>query len=113
VLHADPGFPCVVGDGVTIGHSAVVHGAKVGDNVVIGMHSVVMNGAEIGRDSLVGVGTVVTEGKVFPPGSLVLGVPARLMRTLTDEEITRNRRSAEHYVANAKAFQAPPCSERR
>lgn len=105
VLHADPGIPCIVGDGVTVGHAAVVHGAKVGDNVVIGMHSVVMNGAEIGRDSLVGVGTVVTEGKTFPPGSLVLGVPARLVRALTDDEIARNRLSAAHYIANARAFQ--------
>jgi carbonic anhydrase/acetyltransferase-like protein (isoleucine patch superfamily) len=104
VLHADPGIPCTLGDGVTVGHSAVIHGAKVGDNVVIGMHCVAMNGAEIGHDSLVGVGTVITEGKIFPPGSLVLGVPGRLVRMLTDDEIARNRRSAEHYIANANAF---------
>ena len=104
VLHADPGFPCMVGDGVTIGHAAVVHGAKLGDNVVIGMHAVVMNGADIGRDSLVAVGAVVTEGTVVPPGSLVMGLPGKVARALTADEIARNRGSAAHYVANAKAF---------
>lgn len=104
VLHADPGFPCRVGDGVTIGHAAVVHGAKLGDNVVIGMHAVVMNGADVGRDSLVAVGAVVTEGTVIPPGSLVLGLPGKVVRALSADEIARNRRSAEHYIANAKVF---------
>jgi carbonic anhydrase/acetyltransferase-like protein (isoleucine patch superfamily) len=108
VLHADPGFPCVLGDGVTVGHAAVVHGAKVGDNVVIGMKAVVMNGAEIGRDSLVGVGAVVTEKTVIPPGSLVIGLPGRVLRSLTAEEIDRNRHSAAHYVAAAKAFRGAP-----
>lgn len=107
VLHADPGFPCVVGDGVTVGHTAVVHGAIVGDNVVIGMHAVVMNGAQIGRDSLVAVGAIVTEGTVVPPSSLVMGLPGKVVRALTAEEIARNRLSAEHYVANAKAFRSP------
>jgi carbonic anhydrase/acetyltransferase-like protein (isoleucine patch superfamily) len=107
VLHADPGFPCRLGDGVTVGHAAVVHGAKVGDNVVIGMHAVVMNGAEIGRDSLVAVGAVVTEGTVVPPGSLVMGLPAKVVRSLTADEIERNRLSAAHYVASAAAFRAP------
>jgi carbonic anhydrase/acetyltransferase-like protein (isoleucine patch superfamily) len=106
VLHADPGFPCLVGDSVTVGHAAVVHGARVGDNVVIGMHAVVMNGADIGRDSLIAVGAVVTEGTVVPPGSLVMGLPGKVARALTPDEIARNRLSAEHYVATAKAFLA-------
>src|SRR5690242_2923137 len=97
VLHADPGFPCVVGDGVTIGHGAVVHGARLGNNVVIGMHAVVMNGARIGEDSLVAVGAVVTEGTEIPPRSLVLGLPGKVKRTLSDEEVARNRLSAQHY----------------
>lgn len=104
VLHADPGFPCIMGDGVTVGHGAIVHGARVGDNVVIGMHAVVMNGAEIGRDSLVAVGAVVTEAAVVPPGSLVMGLPGKVVRSLTPDEIARNRRGAEHYIATAKAF---------
>jgi len=106
VLHADPGFPCVLGDGVTVGHGAVVHGAQVGDNVTIGMHAVVMNGARIGADSIVGVGAVVTEGTEIPPRSLVIGLPAKVKRNPTDEEVARNRASAEHYVQNARKFRA-------
>src|SRR5262245_51186832 len=101
VLHADPGFPCTVVDGVTIGHGAIVHGATVEDNVIVGMRAVIMNGARIGRDSLVAVGCVVTEGKEVPPGSLVVGMPGRVTRQLSEEEIAHIRRSAEHYVANA------------
>jgi len=102
VLHADLGIPCTLGAGVTVGHGAIVHGARVGDNVVIGMNSVVMNGAEVGENSIVAVGAVVTEGTVIPPGSLVMGVPAKIKRALTPEEIERNRHSAEHYVEAAK-----------
>jgi carbonic anhydrase/acetyltransferase-like protein (isoleucine patch superfamily) len=107
VLHADPGFPCLLGDGVTVGHAAVVHGAIVGDNVVVGMHAVVMNGAQVGRDSLIAVGAVVTERTMIPAGSLVMGLPAKVVRELTPDEIERNRASAEHYVANAKRFRQP------
>ena len=106
VLHADPGFPCIIGDGVTIGHAAVVHGATLGDNVVIGMHAVVMNGAQIGRDCLIAVGAVVTEGVVIPPGSLVLGLPGKVVRALTAQEIERNQLSAAHYVANSQRFRS-------
>ncbi|HVX63931.1 MAG TPA: gamma carbonic anhydrase family protein [Pirellulales bacterium] len=104
VLHADPGFPCTLGDGVTVGHGAVVHGAVVGDNVVVGMHAVVMNGAQVGADSIIAVGAVVTEGTIVPPGSLVMGLPGKVKRQLTAEEIERNRASATHYVENAKRF---------
>jgi len=103
-LHADPGFPCTLGDGVTVGHGAVVHGATVGDNVVVGMHAVVMNGAQIGADSIIAVGAVVTEGTIVPPGSLVMGLPGKVKRSLNPEEIERNRASAAHYVENAKRF---------
>lgn len=106
VLHADPGFPCTLGDGVTVGHGAIVHGATVEENVVIGMRAVVMNGARIGRDSLIGVGAVVTEGVQIPPGSLVLGLPGKVVRRLNEEEIAHNRLSAEHYVAAARQFAA-------
>lgn len=103
-LHADPGFPCTLGDGVTVGHGAIIHGATVGDNVVVGMHAVVMNGAQIGADSIIAVGAVVTEGTIVPPGSLVMGLPGKVKRSLNPEEIERNRASAAHYVENAKRF---------
>jgi len=117
VLHADPGFPCTLGDGVTVGHGAIVHGATVGDNVTVGMGAVVMNGAVVGADSVVGAGALVTEGTIVPPGSLVLGLPARVVRAATPQEIERNRRAAAHYVAAAQAFRdanaapvvEPPC----
>jgi carbonic anhydrase/acetyltransferase-like protein (isoleucine patch superfamily) len=104
VLHADPGFPCTVGDGVTVGHLAIVHGAEVGDNVIVGMRSVVMNGAKIGANSLIAAGAVVTEGTQIPPGSLVVGMPAKVTRELRPAEIDRLRRAAEHYVQNARRY---------
>ncbi|MCB0065291.1 MAG: gamma carbonic anhydrase family protein [Caldilineaceae bacterium] len=104
VFHVDPGFPVTVGAGVTIGHRAIVHGATVHDNVIIGMGSTLLNGALIGENSIVGANALVTEGKEFPPGSLILGSPAKVVRSLTDEEIARIRRGAETYVARAAAF---------
>lgn len=105
VLHADPGFPCVLGDNVTLGHGAIVHGAEVADDVMIGMRAVVMNGAKIGTGSIVGVGAVVTEGTVVPPGSLVVGLPAKVRRELTEKEVNYIRRAAEHYVEQAQRYQ--------
>jgi carbonic anhydrase/acetyltransferase-like protein (isoleucine patch superfamily) len=106
VLHADPGYPCTLGDGVTVGHGAIVHGAIVGDNVTIGMNAVVMNGAQVGENSIVAVGAVVTEGTVVPPGSLAIGLPAKVKRPLAAEEIEHNRWAAGHYVDNARRFRA-------
>lgn len=106
VLHADPGFDLTIGEGVTIGHGAVVHGATVGDNVVIGMKSVIQNGARIGDNTIIAVGAVVTEGSEIPPGSLVMGLPAKVKRPLAPEEIEHNRLAAEHYVHNAKEYRA-------
>lgn len=106
VLHVDPGYPVTVGTGVTIGHRAIVHGATVQDNVIIGMGSTVLNGAVIGANSIVGANALVTEGKIFPQGSLILGSPAKVMRGLTEEEIARIRHGAESYVARAAAFRA-------
>jgi carbonic anhydrase/acetyltransferase-like protein (isoleucine patch superfamily) len=102
VLHADAGFPCILGDGVTVGHGAIVHGAQVGDNTVIGMNSVVMNGAQVGADCLIAVGAVVAEGVQVPPGSLVMGLPGKVKRLLAPDEIARNRRGAEHYAEAAR-----------
>ncbi len=110
IFHVDPGFPVTVGVGVTVGHGAIVHGATVEDNVIIGMHATVLNGAVIGADSLVGANSLVTEGKIFPAGSLIIGSPARVMRALTPAEIARNRLSAETYVNRAAAFKAAQAS---
>jgi carbonic anhydrase/acetyltransferase-like protein (isoleucine patch superfamily) len=104
ILHADPGFPCHVGEGVTVGHGAIVHGANVGNNVTIGMRAVVLNGARIGENSLVGACALVTEGVDIPPGSLVLGVPGKVVRSLSSDEIKHIARSASHYVEAAAAF---------
>ncbi len=104
VLHADPGFPCILGDGVTLGHRAIVHGAVVEDNAVIGMGAIVMNGARIGAGAIVGVGAVVTEGTLVPPGSLVLGLPGKVRRELTPDELERNRRTADSYVERARQY---------
>jgi carbonic anhydrase/acetyltransferase-like protein (isoleucine patch superfamily) len=104
IFHADPGFPVVVGSGCTIGHGAIVHGATIGDNSLIGMRAVLLNGSSIGANSIVGAGALATEGKHFPDGSLILGSPAKVVRTLTEEEIERNRRAAEVYVRRAAAF---------
>ncbi|WP_432511478.1 gamma carbonic anhydrase family protein [Kineococcus sp. SYSU DK001] len=98
VLHADPGFPITVGRGVSIGHGAVVHGCTVGDDVLIGMGARVLNGARIGAGSLVAAGAVVLEGTDVPPGSLVAGVPAKVRRELSAEELEGVRANARTYV---------------
>jgi carbonic anhydrase/acetyltransferase-like protein (isoleucine patch superfamily) len=104
VLHADRGLPCTIGNDVTVGHLAIVHGATVEDNVVIGMGSIVLNGARVGANSIIAAGALVTEGCVIPPNSLAMGMPAKVKRTLSMEEIERNRQSATHYVENAKRY---------
>jgi carbonic anhydrase/acetyltransferase-like protein (isoleucine patch superfamily) len=104
ILHADADFPCTLGDRVTLGHAAIVHGATVEDDCLIGMRAVVMNGARIGRGSVVAVGSVVTEGTIVPPGSIVMGQPARVKREATERDGERIRHAAEHYVAAAKAY---------
>lgn len=106
ILHADPGFPCRLGSGVTLGHGAIVHGARVENNVMIGMRAVVMNGAVVGSNSIVGVGAVLTEGVHVPPGSLVLGLPAKVVRQLRPDEIERIASAAEHYVGRSREFRA-------
>jgi len=97
VLHADPGFPLVIGRGVTVGHQAMVHGCIIGDGSLIGIQAVVMNGAVLGKQCLVGAGAVVTEGKTFPDRSLILGSPAKAVRTLSDEHVAMLRHAADSY----------------
>ncbi len=106
VLHTDAGFPMTIGRGCTIGHNAIVHGCTLGDNVLIGMGATVMNGAVVGADSLVGAGALITEGKTFPPRSLIVGSPAKAIRTLDDAAVERLRQSARAYVANWRRFAA-------
>lgn len=98
VLHADEGFPCTLGAGVSVGHSAVVHGATVEDDCLIGMSATVMNGAVIGAGSLVAAGALILEGTQVPPGSLVAGVPAKVRRALTDQERESLKVNAETYL---------------
>lgn len=106
VVHSDPSYPVVVGDRVTIGHRAVVHGCTIGNDTLIGMGAVVLNGAVVGCGTLVAAGTVVLEGTVVPPGSLVAGVPGRVKRPCTEAERGRMRSGAESYVTRARAYRA-------
>lgn len=106
ILHTDPGLPLVVGNGVTIGHRATLHGCRVGDGTLIGIGATVLNGARIGAGSLLGAHALVTEGKEFPDGVLIIGSPARVARDLTPEEIEGLSASARIYVDNARRFRS-------
>lgn len=102
VIHAEPGFPAVVGDGVVVGHSAVVHGCTIEDDCLIGMGATVLDGARIGAGSMVAAGAVVLKGTEVPPGSLVAGVPAKVRRPLTEEEAADIRAGAALYVERGR-----------
>jgi carbonic anhydrase/acetyltransferase-like protein (isoleucine patch superfamily) len=104
VLHVDQGFPLTLGEGVTIGHQAMLHGCTVGDGSLIGIQAVVLNGARIGRNCLIGAGAIVTEGKEIPDGSMVLGAPGKVVKTLEPAQIERLKQSAQFYVAKAAFF---------
>lgn len=106
VLHTDPGLILTVGDNVTIGHQAMLHGCTVGDGSLIGIQAVVLNGAVIGKGCLVGAGAVITERKVFPDHSLILGSPARVVRTLAEEDVQKLMKSAAIYVERRARFLA-------
>ncbi|MBE9603726.1 gamma carbonic anhydrase family protein [Acetobacteraceae bacterium H6797] len=106
VLHSDKGFPLTVGEGVTVGHRAVIHGCTIGDNSLIGMGATVLNGAKIGKNCIVGANSLVTEGKEFPDNSLIFGSPARIVNTLDAEGSEKLKLSAAHYVANWRRFDA-------
>lgn len=106
VLHADPGFPTTIGSGVSVGHTAVVHGCTIEDDCLVGMGATIMNGAVVGTGSLVAGGAVILEGQVIPPGSLVAGVPAKVRRPLTEDEIQGVRDNASHYVELASKHKA-------
>ncbi|MBS3996190.1 MAG: gamma carbonic anhydrase family protein [Hydrogenophaga sp.] len=104
VLHADNGMPLVIGERVTVGHQVMLHGCTIGDESLIGIGAVVLNGVKIGKNCLVGAGSLVTEGKEFPDGSMILGSPARVVRSLTPEQIEGLRQSAAHYIDNAHLY---------
>lgn len=104
VVHADPGSPAIIGDGVSVGHGAVVHGCRIDDDCLIGMNATVLNGAVIGAESLVAAGAVVLEGTVIPPRSLVAGVPAKVRRELTEDEIAAIRRNADGYAERGQKY---------
>lgn len=104
VLHTDIGFPLVVGEGVTVGHQAMLHGCTVGDGALIGIKAVVLNGATIGRNCLVGAGALVTEGKEFADGQLILGSPAKAVRALSAADIERIRAGMQGYVERAQHY---------
>ena len=104
VVHMDEGFPVTIGDQVTVGHKAVLHGCTVGDNSLIGINAVVLNGAVIGNDCLIGSNALVTEGKVIPDRSLVLGSPGKIVRELTDEEVEEITGFSELYVNNVRRY---------
>jgi len=106
VLHTDLGKPLSIGENVTIGHMVMLHGCTIGDETLIGIGAVVLNGAKIGKNCIVGAGSLVTENKEFPDGSMIMGSPAKLVRSLTEEQIAGLRRSAQGYVANARRFRA-------
>ncbi len=104
ILHTDPGKPLTIGRNVTIGHRAMLHGCTIGDNSLIGIGSTVLNGAVIPEHCVVGAHALVTEGKTFEPGSLIIGAPAKAVRSLDEAAIAMIARSADVYVANAERF---------
>jgi carbonic anhydrase/acetyltransferase-like protein (isoleucine patch superfamily) len=104
VLHADDGLPLVIGERVTVGHQVMLHGCTIGDESLIGIGATVLNRARIGKHCLVGAGSLVTEGKEFPDGSMIMGSPARVVRQLTPEQIEGLRKSAQHYMDNARWY---------
>jgi len=103
-LHTDPGFPLIIGSNCVIGHNVVLHGCTIGDESLIGMGAIMLNGAKVGRNCLVGAGAVVTEGKTFPDNSLIVGAPARVIRTLDQKASDLIRGGADIYVRRFKQY---------
>ncbi len=104
VLHSTPGLTLSIGKNVSIGHGAVVHGCTIEDNVLIGMNATILNNAKIGKNSIVGAGAVVSEGKEFPEGSLILGVPGKLIKETSEEQKEHIEYNAKHYVELSKSY---------
>ena len=104
VMHTDMGWPLTLGKGVTVGHNAMLHGCSVGDNSLIGIGAVILNHAKIGKNCIIGAKALVTEGFDIPDNSLVMGVPAKVVKTLTDEQVAKLKRSALHYSERCQKF---------
>ncbi|MBK8174288.1 MAG: gamma carbonic anhydrase family protein [Rhodospirillales bacterium] len=104
VLHTDPGYPLTIGRNVTVGHLVMMHGCTIGDGSLIGIGSVILNGTRIGRNCLIGAKTLIGEGKDIPDGSVVMGAPGKVVRTLTPEQITRMQEGAAKYVSNWQRY---------
>lgn len=106
VLHADFGVPLTIGNYVTVGHKVMLHGCTIGDESLIGMGAIILNNAKIGKNCLVGAGSLVTEGKEFPDGSVIMGSPAKVVRTLNPDQMQNMRMTAQHYIENALRYKA-------
>jgi carbonic anhydrase/acetyltransferase-like protein (isoleucine patch superfamily) len=106
ILHADPGFPCTVGARVVTGHGAILHGCQIGDDCLIGMGAIVLNGARIASGSIVAAGAVVPEGKAFPPRSLIMGVPAKVVRETSAQDLEQIAAGSQHYQERARIYRA-------
>ena len=104
IIHTDPGFSCVIGEKVTVGHMAMLHGCNIGDGSLIGIGSVILNGAKIGKNCIIGSKALVTEGMEIPDGSMVLGIPGKVKKILNDEEQSVLSIGADHYVENYKKY---------
>jgi carbonic anhydrase/acetyltransferase-like protein (isoleucine patch superfamily) len=104
VVHTDPGLPLTVGANVTVGHNVILHSTTVGENALVGMGSTLLNRSRIGNNCIVGANALVAEGKEFPDGSLIVGTPARVVRSLTEPELAMLKLSADVYVANSRRF---------
>jgi carbonic anhydrase/acetyltransferase-like protein (isoleucine patch superfamily) len=106
VCHADPGFPLTIGDNVTVGHRALLHGCTIGDGTLVGMGATIMNGAVIGKNCVIGAGSLIAEGKQIPDNSLVVGAPGKVIKTFGDEIIPKLQKSADTYVKNHQRYKA-------
>ena len=104
IIHTDPGFKCIIGDNVTVGHMAMLHGCEISDDCIIGIGSTILNKAKIGKNCIIGANSLVTENKVIPDRSLVLGSPGKVVRQVTDEEIEHIKENARDYVENIKKY---------
>ena len=104
VVHVDPDNPVSIGEGVTIGHSCIIHGCTIGDNCLIGMGSIIMNGAKIGDNCLIGAGALITENKEFPAGSKIIGSPAKIKSEVTEKDLELISYSADYYLKDAANY---------
>ena len=104
VLHTDPGYPLIIGKGVTVGHMVMLHGCTIGDDTLIGIGSTILNNAKIGKNCIIGANTLITENKNIPDNSLVIGSPGKVVRQVTDKEIIHIKQNAKEYIENCKKY---------